>query len=146
MPDKRLESDIYRDDRMFVMRITSDFTKESGGTGIAALTADRDDNLSKSVVLITYRNTPSLPACRVDDFPSRADALGYIMRVEPTCPRVSLDGCSPQPTPSWQQHLDWLHGQGLTSAAEGDAPIPKWADAANNPRECILPASHKWTK
>jgi hypothetical protein len=141
--EERLGSDLYRDDRMFVM---SDFSKDSDGTVIAALRAAKDDNLSKPVVLITYWNTPSLPARRVDDFPSGGDALGYIMRVEPTCPRVSLNGCSPQPTPSWQQHLDWLHGQGLTSAAEGDVPIPKWADAANNPRELILSAPRKWTK
>jgi hypothetical protein len=124
MPEMRLGSDIYRDDRMFVLRITSEFTKESDGSIIAALRPDGDDDSAKPVVLITYRNTPSRPAIRVVDFPSRGDALAYVMRVEPTCPRITLEGRSPEPAPSWQEHLDWLHGLGLTSAAEGDVVLP----------------------
>jgi hypothetical protein len=134
MPEMRLGSDIYRDDRMFVLRITSDFSRDSDGSVSAASRNDGDDDLAKPVVLITYRNTPGRPAIRAVDFASRGHALDYVMRVEPTCPRITLAGSSPEPAPSWQEHLDWLHGLGLTSAAEGDVPIPEWTDAADNPR------------
>jgi hypothetical protein len=90
--------------------------------------------------LTTYRNTPNLPAVRVDDFPSGREAIDYIMRVEPTCPRVSLGGRPAEPTPTWQEHLDLLHAQGLKSAAEGDDPIHHWVGGESNPREMFIVA------
>jgi hypothetical protein len=123
MGGNRLGSDTYRDDRMYVMRITSNFTKDPDGAVTVPMRFVGACDLSKPVVLITHRNMPNLPAVRVDDFPSGREAIAYIMRVEPTCPRLSLGGRPPEPTPTWQEHLDWLHAQGLTSAAEGDAPF-----------------------
>jgi len=79
-----------------------------------------------SVLLITYRNVPSLPAVRSDTFDSFEEAVEYVKKVEPTCPRVSLGGESPTPTPSWEEHLEWLHRQQSRSAAEGDQPQPDW--------------------
>jgi hypothetical protein len=143
MSGNRRGSDTYRDDRMYVMRIASNFTKDADGAVTVPMRVESVIDLSKPVVLITYRNTPNLPAVRVDDFPSGREALDYIMRVEPTCPRVSLGKRPPEPTPTWQEHLDWLRAQGLTSAAEGDAPIPHWVDGESNPRETFMVAPKK---
>jgi hypothetical protein len=143
MSDNMLGSDTYRDDRMYVMRITSNFTKDADGAVTVPMRIEGGSDLSKPVVLITYRNTPNLPAVRVDDFPSGREAIDYIMRVEPTCPRVSLGGRPMEPTPTWQEHLGWLHVQGLTSAAEGDAPIPHCVEGESNPRETFMVAQKK---
>jgi hypothetical protein len=137
--DRKLhDGKIYRDDRVFVMRVASNFTKEADGSVTVALSAEPEIDPNSPVVLVTYRNLPSLPAFRVDNFPSLSAAIAYIKRVEPTGPRVSLGGRSPEPTPPWQEHLEWLHGQGLQSAAEGDAPLPHWVDGKNNPRETFI--------
>jgi hypothetical protein len=82
---------------------------------------------SNSTILVTYRNVPSLPPVRSDEFDTLEKAIQYVKEIEPTCPRVSLNGNSPRPTPSWQEHLDWLHELGLQSAAEGYQPRPTWA-------------------
>ena len=132
-----LEGMPYRDDRMYVMRITSDFSKYPDGSISASMEPEENIDPEKAVVLLTYRNLLSLPMVRTDEFSSRRKAFKYIKRVEPTCPRVSL-GRPPEPTPSWKQHLTWLHNQGLRSAAEGDAPLPDWVNDAIEAREMVL--------
>lgn len=116
----------YRDDRMYVMRISSSFKKSRDGVISAAISHGRLQDLKGTVLLITYRNTHSLPAVRTDEFETIDDALSYITLVEPTCPRVSLGGKALSPTPSWDFHLDWLHSEGLQSATEGEYPLPQW--------------------
>ena len=120
--------DVYRDDRMYVMRVASKFTKESDGAVVVEIDVEPASDGDRPVVLMTYRNVPALPAVRVDEFPSASAAFDYIKKIEPTCPRISLGGHPPEPTPSWQEHLEWLHEQGLRSAAEGDEPIPRWIE------------------
>jgi len=117
----------YRDDRMYVMRLSADFLTSADGS----ITINgRDFNLksrSQHVALITYRNTLQLPAVRVDPFPNMDAAEDYIKRIEPGCPRLSLNGKSPDPVPGWNEHLEWLHENGLLSVLEGNNPIPDWA-------------------
>ncbi len=122
--------DEYRDDRMYVMRISSKFEKMNDRLISASIKEDKSAIAKGAVVLVTYRNTYSLPAIRVDEFESLDEAINYVMRVEPTCPRVSLGGSGPNPTPSWESHLDWLRSEGLKSAAEGDSPTPHWINVA----------------
>ena len=118
----------YRDDRMYVMRITAGSRRVSGDLEEAVTGLQPNSHgWSEAVLLVTYRNVPSLPAVRSDSFDSFEDAIEYVKRVEPTCPRISLDGGSPDPTPSWQEHLEWLQEQGLESAAEDAQPRPDWA-------------------
>jgi hypothetical protein len=128
----------YNDDRMYVMRITTDFHKDDGGAVQAAFTQVENSETLKPALVITYRNVPSLPAVRVDDFPTTIEALEYIKRVEPTCPRVSLGGHSPVPTPSWQEHQRWLLERALKSAVAGNAPMPDWAKDNPTARESFL--------
>lgn len=120
MPDE------YRDDRMYVMRISSNFDKSDGRLISAPIREDAPEEIDGPVLLITYRNTYSLPAVRTDEFATISEALSYIQRVEPTCPRISLGGKANLPTPTWEAHLEWLHSEGLKSAAEGDCPLPLW--------------------
>jgi hypothetical protein len=141
MERKLFRGDVYRDDRMYVMRVASNFAKDEDGAVMVARAAEPHIEADTPVVLVTYRNLPKLPAVRVDDFPSFSAAIDYIKRVEPTCPRISLQGRSPEPTPAWQEHLEWLHGQGLQSAAEGDTPIPDGTDPSSNPREMFISRS-----
>ena len=81
----------------------------------------------QAVALVTYRNVLSLPAIRFDQFPNMDAAEDYIKLTEPTCPRISLGGKPLVPTPTWEEHLNWLHANGLRSVLEGDNPIPEWA-------------------
>jgi hypothetical protein len=110
------------------MRLTTGFTRVVDGLE-EVMTGSKPElaSGSESVLLLTYRNVPNLPPTRTDSFSSLEGAIQYVKEVEPTCPRVSLDGNAPEPTPSWQEHLAWLHGLGLRSAAEGDEPRPDWA-------------------
>lgn len=134
----------YRDDRMYVMRVTTDFRKNYDDDSVqAAFTIPEASESLKAALVITYRNVPSLPAIRVDNFPTTQEALAYIRGVEPNCPRVSLGGQSPEPTPSWQEHLSWLHEHGLKSAAEGDAPMPDWAKDDPTARESFTITSSR---
>ena len=128
MPVQEHSSGPYRDDRMYVMRITTGSTRVVGGFEEVVTGPESESSAgSESVMLVTYRNVPSLPPTRVDDFSSLEDAIQYVKKVEPICPRCSLGGSAPEPIPSWQEHLAWLHGLGLRSAAEGDEPRPDWA-------------------
>ena len=132
------DPDQYRDDRMYVMRLTSSFSVDEDG--VITISMKRGEKIfpEMPLLLITYRNTQRLPAVRTDEFQSLRDALHYIQRIEPTCPRISLHGASPNPTPTWSEHLQWLHSLGLRSVAEGDAPIPEWVLDESNPREIFL--------
>ena len=123
---------------MYVMRVTTNFEKDADGSVQAGLSDLKDSEISKPAIVITYRNVASLPATRVDDFPSVSAALEFVRKVEPTCPRQSLGGRSPEPTPTWQEHLQWLHEMGLRSAAEGDQPMPYWAKEDANTKEIFV--------
>lgn len=130
--------DSYRDDRMYVMRLTSDFEVDDDGLVTASMRRDQQLAEDKPVLLITYRNTHSLPAVRTDQFPTLREALEYVKAIEPTCPRLSFGGRAPDPAIGWEEHLQWLHANGLSSAAEGGEPIPEWVDDERNPKEQFL--------
>lgn len=136
---KSFDGNNYRDDRMYVMRITSNYSKDQEGAVTASMKIVPETDLDKPVVMITYRNLLNLPAVRFDEFPTLKAAYEYAMEVEPTCPRISLGGRPPKPVPSWSEHIAWLHGQGLISVTEGDAPVPNWVGSEDqNPRETFM--------
>jgi len=120
------------------MRITTDFDKKDDGLVQASYFNLDTSDTSKPAIVITYRNVATLPATRVDDFPTVSEALQYIRKIEPTCPRISLDGKSLEPTPTWQEHLSWLHERGLRSATEGNLPMPDWAKDDATAKEMFI--------
>ena len=84
----------YFDDRMYVLelRVTPDG--------------------QKLWTLITRRNSPGYPPTRSDGFDEYRPARAYMEKVEPTVPRVSLDGKPLEPTPSLAEHRAWVDGFG----------------------------------
>ena len=79
-------------------------------------TADED---GKQVWYVaTRRNTPRFPPYRVDRFASESEVIDSIKKVEPETPRVSLDGRSPSPVPTYAEHLKWLHQNQLPSSLQ----------------------------
>ena len=116
----------YRDDRMFVLRLSANFQTSEGGVTVINGKDFVLKSRSDPVALITYRNTIELPSFRMDHFDDMDKAEAYIKQIEPTCPRVSLGGNAPDPIPTWEKHLEWLHANGLISVLEGDNPLPHW--------------------
>jgi hypothetical protein len=138
MTEQVNDSGSYRDDRMYVMRLTSEYTVSDDGLITASMRRGQTPAEDKPILLITYRNTQSLPAVRTDEFSSLREALDYLIAIEPQCPRLSLNGKGPNPALTWEEHLTWLHSKGLKSAAEGDDVIPDWVENDKNPREQFL--------
>jgi hypothetical protein len=99
----------YYDDRMFVMKVTR------GGRG------------AKPFVVTTHRNVVRLPTVGEEEFDTLDAAIAYVKRTEPGFARVSLGGNPPTPPPAYDEHLRWLHGRGLRSAAENDPSPPEAA-------------------
>jgi hypothetical protein len=120
---------------MYVMRISSDFKKSRPNSFSAPMSRENQLDKSGSILLITYRNIESLPAVRVDEFSSWEECVVYVKWHEPTCPRISLGGQSPNPTPSWQDHLSWLDSLNLSSVLDGDNPIPDWVQDSRQTHE-----------
>lgn len=73
-----IEDEDYRDDRMYVMRISSDFKKSKPNSFSVPMSRENQLDKSGSILLITYRNIKSLPAVRVDEFSSWEECVVYI--------------------------------------------------------------------
>ena len=86
-------------------------------------------NDKKKYILITYRNTPQLPAVRVDEFDTKKDAIEYIKRIEPRVPLTSLDRQPldiPKNANTWEYWMKWLKDRNLQSAISGYQNLPHW--------------------
>ncbi len=106
------QDETYRDDRMFVLNLSIG-----------------KYNDKKKYILITYRNTPQLPAVRVDDFDTKKDAIEYIKRIEPRVPLTSLDRQPldiPKNANTWEYWMKWLKDRNLQSAISGYQNLPHW--------------------
>ena len=93
----------YYDDRMFVLEVTP-VTTES-------LTSAEPKKNQWAV--ITRRNVLGYPPYRCDNFETEAAAMAYARSVEPSTPRLSLNGSSPIPTLTYKEHLEWMKAQGI---------------------------------
>ena len=106
------QDETYRDDRMFVLNLSIG-----------------KSNDKKKYILITYRNTPQLPAVRVDEFDTKKDAIEYIKRIEPRVPLTSLDRQPldiPKNANTWEYWMKWLKDRNLQSAISGYQNLPHW--------------------
>ena len=80
-------------------------------------------------LLLTYRNTASLPAVRTDHFSSEEEAIDQLKEVEPD---VSLVSNYRQPfdlsedVDRWEYWNAWLTERGLPSATTGYQTVPDW--------------------
>jgi hypothetical protein len=66
----------------------------------------------------TRRNVQGFPPRRVDDFPTKEEATSYLKMVEPSTPRISLQGASPSPELTYEEHLEWCAAEGIPSCMD----------------------------
>lgn len=98
---KLWQGQMYLDDRLFILDL-QEATK--AGRTVWAVT--------------TRRNVTGFPPRRVDDFPTKEQAITYLKKVEPSTPRISLQGMSPTPEPTYEEHLQWCNAEGIPSSME----------------------------
>lgn len=91
----------YNDDRVFILDL--------------ALT---EKDTRTFWVVITRRNHEGFPPFKVDKFRSKEEALSFIRKIEPTTPRISLGGTSPEKPLSYQEYCDKLKELNIPSAIE----------------------------
>jgi hypothetical protein len=120
----------YRDDRIFVINLCR-------GTVTRAGQARRNRWMVE-----TYRNAPSLPAYRSDDFGTRDEAVTYIKKIEPLTPIISNGGQSldtPEGEDQWNFWMNWLDGNGLKSALSGYQHVPEWVNGKRRDNKVSRP-------
>ena len=119
------EDYVYRDDRMYVINLTRGSVSKAGKT-------------ETQYLLITYRNTLSLPAVRTDPFETEEEAINYLKEVEFTVPLVSNNGEPleiPEDVDQWEYWSAWLEERGLRSATTGYQNLPDHIrEMGGNPR------------
>jgi hypothetical protein len=91
----------YLDDRMFVL-------------DIEPVDAGADDAPFQWAVT-TRRNVPGYALFRRRVFDTREQAISVLRKLAPRTPRLSLQGLSPVPAPTFEQHNQWLRAQGLAA-------------------------------
>lgn len=103
----------YLDDRVFVLEVCPVEVTSWKGTPEAKWS------------VITRRNVEGYPPFRCDDFDTMEHAMAYAESVEPSTPRTSLGGRSPNPAPSRAEYREWL-----ASIAPNDPSVSQ----SNDPR------------
>ena len=106
----------YLDDRMYVCNL-------GGGT------VSQAGKKETRYVLMTYRNTVTLPPIRTDNFETKEEAIDYLKEVEFHVPLVSNNGRPlqlPEGVDPWQHWMDWLSKRGLFSTITGYHYIPEF--------------------
>jgi len=92
---------MYRDDRVFILDLQ---LASKGDRQVWAVT--------------TRRNIDGFPPVRVDDFETKGKAVEFIQRIEPTTPRMSFGGKSPDNPVPYDEYVLRLHEAGIPSAME----------------------------
>jgi hypothetical protein len=92
----------YLDDRMFVLEISRVTTWSMTST-----------NERQQWAVIERRNVFGYPPTRCKEFDRRDAAVAFLKELAPQTPRVSLDGESPSPLPSWDEFQSWVTSLGV---------------------------------
>lgn len=92
----------YLDDRMFVIELEP-----------VPPSNEADDSGIRRWALTTRRNVPGYALFRQRLFDSREQAIAVLRSLAPQTPRLSLQGLTPIPPPTFEQHNQWLREQGL---------------------------------
>jgi hypothetical protein len=83
---KLWQGQVYFDDRLFILDLQR---ATKNGQPVWAIT--------------TRRNVKGFPPRRSDTFQTKEEAIRYLKEVEPSTPRISLKGKSPNPPLSYEQ-------------------------------------------
>lgn len=128
---------LYHDDRLFVLDISTMHVRTVRDPVLGELeeaTSSDTVDASSKWSLTTRRNCPGYPPVRVDHFETMADLVEYVRKVEPSTPRRSLAGRPPDPTPTYDDYLEWLGENGLRGAVDtkllegGYLRAPEWSE------------------
>jgi hypothetical protein len=92
---KLWQGQLYNDDRLFILDLQLAQKKKQP---VWAVT--------------TRRNLDGFPPFRVDDFPTKEAAIAFIQKIEPTTPRISLGGNSPQHPLAYGDYIVALRKEG----------------------------------
>lgn len=95
------QGQLYKDDRLFILDLQL---------------AQKNKQLVWAVT--TRRNIDGFPPFRVDDFPTKEEALAFIQKIEPETPRISLGGKSPQHPLEYASYISILCKEGVPSAIQ----------------------------
>ena len=95
------QGDIYHDDRLFILDLQ--LATKSG---------------NRIWVVTTRRNIKGFPPRRVDEFNTKEEAIDYLKLIEPTTPRISLQGKSPSPELTYDEHIAWCEAEGIPDSLQ----------------------------
>ena len=98
---KLWQGQLYFDDRMFILDLQQAL---KNGQPVWAIT--------------TRRNIEGFPPRRSDAFHSKEEATRYLKEVEPSTPRISLKGKSPNPPISYEEHVKWCEAENFPTSMQ----------------------------
>ena len=102
----KLNGEIFKDDRMYLVSVFKCIIKEDKDTMITKIYHDNPPEEYKWC-LVTFKNTDRAPATRVDHFDTEKQANSYMEKIKPTTSLVSLNGrFSKRPLP-YDQYIQW---------------------------------------
>lgn len=93
------QGEIFNDDRLFILDLQP---AKKGNLDVWAV--------------VTRWNSSGFSPYKVNDFPTKLEAIKFIKKIEPQTPRISLGGKSPDPVPTYLEYLDLLRKNGEPSA------------------------------
>lgn len=126
------------DDRMFVLSVSKWTIEVRRDEFVETRVYDETAPQDHAWCLITFRNTSSHPAVRVEHFARREGAARYRLRVEPEVPGVSLDGNPPEAVPTGKAFARWKIEQQL-----GETTTDGCSRAQNQtPGRLLRPTTH----
>lgn len=118
--DMRSVQSRHFDDRMYVLEVTrakaTSHPVTVDGTKLECVTVTHGGAASEEKgtwAVIARRNVPGYPPSWCKVFDRREDAIAHLKKVAPHTPRLSLDGESPSPAPTWEEHQEWLAAIGV---------------------------------
>lgn len=98
---KLWQGQLYFDYRLFILDLQR---ATKNGQPVCAIT--------------TRRNVKGFPPRRSDTFQTKEEAIRYLKEVEPSTPRISLKGKSPNPPLSYEQHVNWCKSENIPTSME----------------------------
>ena len=75
----------------------------------------REERFDSKWGVLTFRNLPGYPTFRSDVFDTEEETISYFKKVAPQTPLVSLEGHSPNPTPTFHEFQEWCVSFGQRS-------------------------------
>lgn len=98
---KLWQGQIYFDDRVFILDLQR---ATKNGQDVWAI--------------VTRRNVEGFSPRRSDTFQTKDEAIQYLKKVEPSVPRISLDGQSPSTPISYKEYVNWCKSEKIPTSMQ----------------------------